>query len=285
MPLNAELVGATTAAVQHSVDERWIMAYAASLGDYNPRYLDTENHLVVAHPVFPVCVEWPAILDTRHLADDQSLTATEAARGVHAAHDLHIFAPIKAGDELSTTARMVDIKAIKPGAAYTMQLDTINLATEALVARTYQLGIYRGVEVAGQTAPAVDIPPLPQTAAQLDQFEQHIDVSAGAAHTYTECAHIWNPIHTDRAVALAAGLPDIILHGTATLALAVSALVDRFADGDPNRVTRLGGRFAAMVLMPSTITLRAAVQEHVISYEVINAEGQTAISGGFVCLS
>ena len=26
---------------------------------------------------------------------------------------------------------------------------------------------------------------------------------------YTECARIWNPIHTDRAVALAAGLPDI----------------------------------------------------------------------------
>ncbi|MEM7077204.1 MAG: MaoC/PaaZ C-terminal domain-containing protein [Pseudomonadota bacterium] len=285
MPLNADLVGASTAAVYHSVDERWIMAYAASLNDYNPRYLDTANHTVIAHPVFPVCVEWPAILDTRGLAGDTSLSQEEAARGVHAAHDLHILAPIKAGDHLATTARMVDVKAIKPGAAYTMQLDTINTATDTLVARTYQLGIYRGVEVAGLASPAVDIPELPALAPVLDQFNQPIEVSAGAAHTYTECAHIWNPIHTDRAVALAAGLPDIILHGTATLALAVTALVDRFADGDPTRVTRLGGRFAAMVLMPSTITLRAARQDNVISYEVLNAEGQPAISGGFVCLS
>jgi aryl-alcohol dehydrogenase len=37
--------------------------------------------------------------------------------------------------------------------------------------------------------------------------------------------------HTDRAVALGAGLPDIILHGTATLALAVSAVLGREGAG------------------------------------------------------
>ena len=112
-----------------------------------------------------------------------------------------------------------------------------------------------------------------------------IHVPGGAAHTYTECAHIWNPIHTDKAVALAAGLPDIILHGTATLALAVSEIVNLYADGDPTRVTRLGGRFAAMVLMPSTITLQSHQQGKIISYQVLNETGQTAISGGFVCLA
>ena len=50
-------------------------------------------------------------------------------------------------------------------------------------------------------------------------------VSATAAHVYTEGARIWNPIHTDAAVAARAGLPGIILHGTATLALAVSISV------------------------------------------------------------
>ena len=80
---------------------------------------------------------------------------------------------------------------------------------------------------------------------------------SGAAHVYTECARIFNPIHTDRAVALAAGLPDIILHGTATLALAVSELIKGFADGNPARVKRLGGRFSAMVLMPGMLSLRA----------------------------
>jgi acyl dehydratase len=78
-------------------------------------------------------------------------------------------------------------------------------------------------------------------------------------------------------------LPDIILHGTATLALAVSAVVNEYLGGDAARVTRLGGRFAAMVLMPSQIELRVSnpVNE-CIGYRVLNAEGQEAISQGFV---
>src|SRR4029077_6419959 len=55
-----------------------------------------------------------------------------------------------------------------------------------------------------------------------DGWSTEVAISPTLAHVYTECARIWNPIHTDRAVARAAGLPDIILHGTATLALAVS---------------------------------------------------------------
>ncbi len=112
-----------------------------------------------------------------------------------------------------------------------------------------------------------------------------IDVPAGTAHTYTECARIWNPIHTDRAVALSAGLPDIILHGTATLALAVSHIVDEFAGGEPAKVSRLGGRFSAMVLMPSTIRLQAQRNDDTVFYQVITEDGQVAISNGFVVLN
>ena len=92
--------------------------------------------------------------------------------------------------------------------------------------------IYRGVGVNHDQANSEKLPP------PVAGFDFEVDnvisipVPAHLAHTYTECAHIWNPIHTDRAVALAAGLPDIILHGTATLALAVSALVDHQLGGD-----------------------------------------------------
>ena len=47
-------------------------------------------------------------------------------------------------------------------------------------------------------------------------------VAATPAHVYTECARIWNPIHTDIAVARGGRAARLILHGTATLALAVS---------------------------------------------------------------
>ena len=290
MPLNSALVGATTEPVIHQVDARWLMAYAASLGDYNPCYLDTHaTPNVIAHPVFPVCLEWPVILNTREFSRGQNPTASlsdeESRRGVHAAHDLHLLQPIHAGDELSTQATMTEIKSIRPGAAYTMRLDSTNTATGELVARTYQLGIYRGVDVVGGNVTGEMPAPLPAlaTANQLVNGSNfRLPISTGAAHTYTECAHIWNPIHTDKAFALQAGLPDIILHGTATLAMAVGKIVDEFANSQPQRIRRLGGRFSAMVLMPSTITLQTYQQDNIVSYQVLNAAGELAISSGFV---
>ena len=110
-----------------------------------------------------------------------------------------------------------------------------------------------------------------------------IPVAAGAANVYTETARIFNPIHSDKAVALAAGLPDIILHGTATLALAISQIVRHCADGNPEKIKRLGGRFSAMVLMPSTLTLVFAESSTGVSYTLLTETEGQAISNGFVC--
>ena len=35
MPLSTETIGTQTQTVEHQVDARWLMAYAASLGDLN----------------------------------------------------------------------------------------------------------------------------------------------------------------------------------------------------------------------------------------------------------
>ncbi len=228
MPLHTELVGRTTEPISHSVDARWIMSYAAGLGDTNPRYLDTEAHTVLAHPMFPACPEWPAILACRALPGYDALSSDEAARGVHAAHDLQIFRPIQDGDQLTTTATVTSVRAIRPGAAMVSRLDTVD-QNRALVSRSFQLSILRGVEIEGDPRTAEDMPEAPKIEAPWAEAQRFpIPIAAEAAHVYTECARIWNPVHTDRAVALAAGLPDLILHGTATLALAVTRLVDEF---------------------------------------------------------
>jgi len=289
MPLDKKMIGCQTDGVEHWVDERWLMAYAASLADLNPVYMDTTAGKAIAHPIFPVCLEWPPILNTRKLAAADTLTDEESGRGVHAAHDLHIFRPISAGEMLTTKATMIGIEAIKPGGAYTMRLDTFD-AQQQLVCTTYQLSIYRGVAVIdGRTDSEgesdVELAPESPAALPIEQTRNFaISIPASLAHTYTECARIWNPIHTDRKVALAAGLPDIILHGTATLALAVTRIIDERLGGDPTRVKRIGGRFAAMVLMPSTIQLQlSASSDNHLSFQVLNEQGETAISKGFIC--
>ena len=283
MPLNTRLVGKSTDPFVHSVSDRWLMAYAAGIGDMNPRYLDTGAQTVVAHPMFPVCLEWPAVLAAGRLPGHEASTAKERARGVHAAHDVRIHRPIRAGMRLVTRATVAGIEAKAPGAVHTTRLDTVDEASGELIARSFNIGIYRGVAIEGE--PRVDdAPPPPIGAATSGRGAVwQLDVPANAAHVYTECARIWNPIHTDRAFALSAGLPDIILHGTATMAMAVSKLVDECLDGDPTRVRRLGGRFAAMVLMPSTLTLEVTgMTDRAVFYELRNGDGQPAIRGGYM---
>ncbi len=283
MPLSTAVVGGQSQPFTHNVDARWTMAYAAALGDFNPAYLDTAAGGVIAHPLFPVCLEWPAILDCANLPGAETATPDERRRGVHAAHDLHLLRPVRADERLVTRATVIGLKEIRPGAAQTTRLDTMTEGGE-LVARTYQLGISRGVAVDGEPREVEAAPPWPDFRGENELWRLELPVSAGAAHTYTECARIWNPIHTDRAVALASGLPDIILHGTATMALAVSALVGELTDGDPTRVTRLGGRFAAMVLMPSVLTLLLHHSDGgEASFTVLNEQGEPAISNGFFC--
>lgn len=285
MPINTQSVGACTGSLTHDVDARWLMAYAAGLGDLNPRYLDTAAHPVVAHPVFPVCLEWPVILASRNLPGSETLTTAERARGVHAAHDLHLFRPIRAGDRLTTRATVIGLRRIRPGAAQLVRLDTVDEAGEP-VCRTYQLSILRDVDVLGEDAAIEEAPAWPDRGAGdgAAPAVRSIPVPTGAAHVYTECARIWNPIHTDRAVALGAGLPDIILHGTATLALAVTRMVDEHLGGDPARVRRLGGRFTAMVLMPSTVALEVeAGQSGTLFFRVLTEAGAPAFSDGFLC--
>ena len=145
MPFSTSTIGAQTTSEQHTTDARWLMAYAGSLGDMNPSYMDTTQE-IYAHPVFPVCLEWPSILATRQLAGAGGLTDNEASKGVHATHDLHIYRSIRPNETLRTHARIIDVQEIRPGAACVMQIDTVDLADQ-LVCRTYQTTIYRGVGV------------------------------------------------------------------------------------------------------------------------------------------
>lgn len=282
MPFNTAVVGRSTQAFTHDVDARWLMAYASGLGDVNDTYLDTTAGNVIAHPLFPVCLEWPAILDYYNLPGTEAVTSEERARNVHAAHDLQIFRPIRAGEKLTTTGTVVSLTQIKPGAAQIIRLDTKD-ENNGLVCRTYQLGIKRRVGIIGEPKVDEEMPEFPEFVGGED-WRVAIPIAKEAAHVYTECARIWNPVHTDRAVALAAGLPDIILHGTATMALAVSRIIDHYLGADPTRVTRLGGRFSAMVLMPSTMQLVVhANVDNVISYTAFTQDEQRAISQGFLC--
>jgi acyl dehydratase len=286
MPVESSIVGMAGAPLVSKIDSRWTMAYAAALGDSMPCYLDTTRG-VIAHPTFPVCIEWPVLVAMRaQFEQATSLARDEAMRGVHATHDTVLYRAIRPPERLTTQLTVAGVERRKPGAYMVTRLDTVDQAGKPVCTSWYG-SIYRGVEVVGPDAPA-NLPPAavePLVEEGEPLVECQVDVPAGMAHIYTECARIFNPIHTDAAVAHAAGLPAIILHGTATLALAVSRIVETEAGKDPARVERVCARFGAMVMMPSTLTVRVLAREGaVVFFEVLSGEGRLAIRDGMVVI-
>ncbi len=267
------------------------MAFAAALGDRCDPYFDTtQTGGVVAHPLFAVCPEWPVIVASRSMLEHVGMAREEVLTGVHATHDLTVHRLVRAGDRLMTHLSNVAVTDISPGAKVTTRLTTLD-ADGLPVATTTQDAIYLGTPTEGvhQLDPS---PPatVAGSARRGTPVTTVVDLAAGAAHIYTECARIWNPIHTDRAVAHAAGLPDIILHGTATLGFGVSAVVESQAGRDPTLVRSISGRFAAMVELPSTITIdvwpgNATEDGRVtVPFEVRNEHGVAAVKDGLVVL-
>jgi acyl dehydratase len=289
MPLNSSLVGTKVESIATEIDARWAMAFAAGIGDSSPRYLDTRRpDGIVTHPMFPVCFEWPAAGSIRHRTR-ASLSQDEAVRGVHATHHIIIHRLMRPPERVTTSAELIGVERRKPGAYEVARFETTDEKGKP-ICTTFYGSLYREVEVIGPdcTAETPAVPPI-SAPPPKPRSEIHIPIGACAAHIYTECARIWNPIHTDSAIAASAGLPGLILHGTATLAMAVSRIVESEIGGDPERVAQICARFGAMVLMPSEIMVRIVTREKVaggetIYFETLSAEGGRAIRDGALVL-
>jgi len=263
MKIDAAIVGMQAGPDEQRVDKRWIMAYNAALGELSDK----------AHPLFPVSYEWPATQALRKSSGLQEINA----RLVHAQHDLALHREIVAGDVLSVTARIVAATQRRPGTFVVFRLSAQDARGEPVSTTHYGM-LYRGVELENgeRTLEQVEDPPASATSLQR---AGEIAISGTAAHVYTECARIWNPIHTDPDYARAAGLPGIILHGTATLALSISRMVSFFKI---ESVKRVRCRFSGMVFMPSTLTVHASRADDAIAFETRDARGAVVIERGWI---
>jgi acyl dehydratase len=277
LSLPSRIAGAQAPALEQTLDARWIMAYSAGLGETDPRCYDTAAPALPVHPVFPVCYEWQPLQPVRNLAELEPIYP----RLVHAQHDIVIHRPLRAGETVRTAARIVAALARAPGALLVFRCETRDVRDELVVTSDYAY-LYRGVPLDGpdrQLAELAEPPPLTQELAPVGG----IPVAATAAHVYTECARVWNPIHTDVAYARAAGLPGIILHGTATLALSVSRALQAH-DIEWRRVRGVSCRFSGMVLMPSMLSLRGGRAGSTLAFETVNERAERVISRGRLLL-
>ena len=292
MPLSSSTVERETESTTTQIDARWLMAYAAALGDMLPCYFDTTSQGgIVGHPLFSVGPDWPVVVSSHGLEGNERLSAQERLSGVHYTHDVINHRLVRPGDQLQTKAKIVSVERRRSGAYQVVRLHSSD-ASGAPVYTTYYGSLYRGVEVEGADRCVERAAPLPERRSTSREARSisPIPIAASAPHVYTECARIWNPIHTDAATAKRAGLPGLILHGTATLALAVSRVVELEAEGVPERVSRVAGRFGAMVNVPSEISVviverRETSSGEAVFFEVRSAAGELAVRDGIALLS
>lgn len=274
------IVGTEVGALSTTLDARWVMAYAAGLGLDDPRYYDTLAPTgPVVHPLFSVCYEWPAAVALR------AKTVREAwvLLGVHATHHLVIHRRPLADDRLLTRAQIVEVRPSRAGTLVVARFSTVDRNGRPVTTTDYG-SVYRGVATEEQTRAPLESLPRPEAPGSSEpRWTAVVPVTARAAHVYSECARIWNPIHTDLAVARTAGLSAPILHGSATLALAVSQVIERDLDGDPTRVAEIAVRFTGLVYMPSSFVVRGRGRAgDVIAFDAVDARGEPVLSDGIV---
>ncbi len=270
--------GTEVGALSTSLDARWIMAYSAALGVDDPRYYDTlAREGPVAHPVFSVCYEWPAVLALRSKAVKESW----ALLGVHSTHHVVIHRLPSAADRLLTRARIILVRPSRAGTLVVARLSTVDRNGRPVTTTDYG-SVYRGITTEREASAPVEPLVRPSTPPSSEtRWTAAVPVASRAAHIYSECARIWNPIHTDIAVARSAGLAAPILHGSATLALAVSQLIRQDLDGDPARVREIAVRFTGLVFMPSTLTVRGRGRAgDLLAFDAVDERGEPVLSDG-----
>ncbi len=228
----------------HAIDREAFRAYAAATDDPNPAYAE------LAPPMFHVR---PLIGMLLGMAEDPAL-GLDVLRLVHGEHEMGFLRPLRHGDRLTLAGALLGLEEKPSGRVATFGITGAVDGEPALAGRTtyFVRAPAREGEPRAPKKPAAPAPaPPPPT------FVTAVRTTADQATRYAEASGDRNPIHLDPAVARAAGLPGVILHGLCTMAFAQRELVDRACGGDPTRLRSLAVRWAKPVLPGQSLSLSA----------------------------
>ncbi|MEC9344821.1 MAG: MaoC/PaaZ C-terminal domain-containing protein [Pseudomonadota bacterium] len=280
MLISARAAGGRLGTVETELTPRRLLAYASGLGLSDACYLDDDRPGgAQMMPAMCAAIEWP-LVDGRRSSELMGVTLAQyRSVGVHAEQDSIFHRPPQAGEILRTTGVLESLRQTRAGVLMNCRCDSFDTAGKPVIT-SHMVGMLRGWtldEPSGGTD-SRDIPgPQDLSGAIVDD----VFVPRWLPHAYSECSAIWNPIHTERKVALAADLPDIILHGTATWALAMDRIIRAHAGGDPARLKRFACRFTGMVIPGEHITVRhRAGDGGRVAVEVTDERGQVVLGNG-----
>ncbi len=284
--LDSSLAGTLLKDFSYEVNWRATMNYAAALDDNNPRYFDDESpEGVRAHPLFPVAVTWNILGRLADFIDGDNFPLELIPRQVHHTEHLELHRPITPGMKLNIRGRIAAILPHRAGTRVILRLDAED--GEGPVFTEHIGGLLRGVECLGGGSGKENLPEVPKnTDNKRLLWEKTVKIDPLLPFVYDGCSDIFFPIHTSKRFARQVGLPDIILQGTCTLALAVTEIINREIGSDPSPVKAAACRFTGMVLPGDEISVRLTGRNgKEFFFDVTNGRGEKALTRGFLLTS
>ncbi|MCC6007780.1 MAG: MaoC family dehydratase N-terminal domain-containing protein [Rhodobacteraceae bacterium] len=288
IPIRTAGLGARFGRYRTEMSLRRVMAYAAGIGADDDLYLDDTLPGGLVAPLGITCAtDWQLFITPDWLQAVGRNRDNLFNHLVHGSQVTEFHRPVRPGDLLQIEGHIVEMRNTGAGAVVTARIDTQDAKTGDPVATGWFASLYRETPLDGQDGrvepvPALHDAPAPEALAGTIA----LPVPRTQAHHYTECADIWNPIHTERGFARASGLPDIILHGTCTWAMTLQRLAALHRPGSTRPFRRFGARFSGyLVPGQEARILHGRPKEGRIPFAVQAADGRLALSHGFAELA
>jgi acyl dehydratase len=242
MPLHQDLVGRRYEPFEASVCPDRAQRYAEVTGAGPQRYRERK----AVHPFLAVQLAAPAfdlVLDDEALAIDRNLV-------LHAEQEMSFHRALAFGETVTVETAITGVANYGLGQACIFATTLRGADGRVAVAMVSTLA----VAGADPTGTRHDPPPLPPATDQVAEVTVRIEDDTPAR--YAEASGDRNLVHLDPEVAVAAGLPGVIVHGLCTMATGATAAIGTLADADPGALAFMRARFSKPVLPGDDIAFR-----------------------------
>ncbi|MFX1508623.1 MAG: MaoC/PaaZ C-terminal domain-containing protein [Promethearchaeota archaeon] len=273
--LNPKIVSRTYEGSIETVDPERTIAYAKATNEVNPRYYESDENRLAIPPLFPVTM---LVDPMKQIVMDDTLNL-DIFRMVHGEQEIFYHRPLKPWDRIKTKVELDSIDVKEAGDILWAKI--MGHSQEELVFEM-RAGMFFRKPRKGMKSKKKEKPVEREIL-----FSNDMKVTSDQSVRYAAVSGDENPIHVDKDVAIAVGLPDIILHGLCSLAFATQAVVDELAEGDPAKVKQIKVRFSKPVLMDSTLTTEGWLLEEgkttkTIGFETKNENGEVVLKLGLI---
>jgi acyl dehydratase len=284
MAIDPEAVGASTGPFESSWSEYECMRYALSVGAASEDPLGPELAYVTENtsgsPLRTLPTMCTVLGGVLHAPSPLAkIGSYDRKMVVHGSVELELHEPLPTVASVKSTITVDGIYDKQSGALVSQRIDAVG--SDGTRCFTVRNGIFIRGEGGwgGDRGPAWPAP-VSSTAepdsvvVQQTRADQPLLYRMNGDH---------NPLHSDPALAIAAGFERPIMHGMCTVGFVGRALLAALCDGDPTAIRSLGCRFAAPALPGEPLETSIWKTAHGGQFEV-RSGGRIVLSNGYCTL-